>query len=80
MTKNTIAAAAKKAREGKSHWRVSSTLFSSLRKDVWLEPLEQFKGANLQTYQPKSAEEQIREELKAKKLPHYVDLGRFLMP
>lgn len=34
----------KRKAENKSLWRVSSTLFSHLRSDEWLEPLPQFKN------------------------------------
>jgi hypothetical protein len=44
VTEETKAATEKAKREGKSLWRVSSTMFSSIRYDEMLQPLDIFKG------------------------------------
>lgn len=47
-------------------WRVSSTLFSHIRSNVILEPLEHYKNAeSLKKYPSILTHEQVKEELKA---------------
>ena len=51
----------KRKQENKSLWRVSSTLFSHLRSDDWLEPLPQYKNDK---YPRIKVGEQVQNELK----------------
>ena len=68
VTDNTLAAAQKKITNGKSHWRVSSTLFSNIRDDVLLKPLDIFRGQkDYHKYPPVLSTDQIQEEVMAKK-------------
>lgn len=47
-------------------WRVSSTLFSQIRQNVILEPLEKYKTTeSLKNYPPILCRDQVAEELKA---------------
>lgn len=66
VSDDTLAAAAKAKAEGRSLWRVSSTMFSTLRYDVTMKPMTRF--ANLpeaKNYQPISTYKFVEEELKA---------------
>lgn len=45
VTEETQAAVAKAKKEGRSLWRVSSTMFSSIRYDETLKPLDVFRGS-----------------------------------
>lgn len=63
----TLAVIEKRKRENKSLWRVSSTLFSHLRSDDWLEPLPQFKN---DAYPRIKVGEQVEKELKVIQLSH----------
>ena len=57
---------AQKKAEGKSLWRVSSTLFSHIQSDQVLEPLGKFISDETKSkYPPKYAGDQVREELEA---------------
>lgn len=57
---------AQKKAEGKSLWRVSSTLFSHIQSDQILEPLGKFATQEAKAkYSPKYAGDQVREELEA---------------
>ncbi len=68
VTENTVAAAEKKRQLGKSLWRVSSTLFSNVRDDVVLRPLDIFKGLkDYNSYPPVLSSDQIEEEVRAKR-------------
>lgn len=61
----------KAKKEGRSTWRVSSTLFAHIRSDAILEPLPKFKSEpNASSYKPMTAGEQVEEELKAINLFH----------
>jgi isopenicillin N synthase-like dioxygenase len=52
--------------EGKSTWRISSTLFAHIRQDCILEPLNKFSTTESKAiYKPISAGEQVEEELRA---------------
>jgi len=65
-TDATKAAFEKAKKEGKSTWRVSSTLFGHMRSDVILEPLGHFATASSKNkYKSISAAEQVEEEIKA---------------
>jgi len=56
----------KSQEEKKSLWRVSSTLFSQIRQNVILEPLEKFKNSeNIKKYPPILTKDQVAQELKA---------------
>jgi len=55
----------KAVKNGKSTWRISSTLFSHIRQDVILGPLEQFKNLEgASKYKYISAKEQVLDELR----------------
>lgn len=45
VTKDTLEAVERAKREKRSLWRVSSTMFSSIRYDETLKPLEMFKNS-----------------------------------
>jgi isopenicillin N synthase-like dioxygenase len=66
VSDKTLASIEKAKAAGKSNlWRVSSTLFSQMRYDSILEPLEQFSTAeNLKKYPPTLTYEQVEEELR----------------
>ena len=56
----TSAIIAKRAAEGKSLWRVSSTLFSHMQSDQILQPLGQYATAeSIAKYPPKMAGQQV---------------------
>ena len=65
VNKNTREVIAKHRNENKSLWRVSSTLFSHLRSDEWLEPLPQFKN---DAYPRIKVGEQVKRELQSLEL------------
>ena len=50
VTPETLEAVAKAKAEGRSLWRVSSTMFSSIRYDEMLKPLDIFKGTVDEAY------------------------------
>jgi isopenicillin N synthase-like dioxygenase len=63
---STRAAAARARREGKSLWRVSSTMFGTVRSDAKLTPLERFASEPLaHQYPPLPAGQQVLNELMA---------------
>eukprot|EP00603_Paraphysomonas_imperforata_P005917 CAMPEP_0114427108 /NCGR_PEP_ID=MMETSP0103-20121206/8164_1 /TAXON_ID=37642 ORGANISM="Paraphysomonas imperforata, Strain PA2" /NCGR_SAMPLE_ID=MMETSP0103 /ASSEMBLY_ACC=CAM_ASM_000201 /LENGTH=378 /DNA_ID=CAMNT_0001596131 /DNA_START=64 /DNA_END=1200 /DNA_ORIENTATION=+ len=69
VTEPTQVVIAKKKAEGKSLWRVSSTLFGHIQSDQLLEPLEHFStSASRQAYPPILTGDQVETELKAIKL------------
>lgn len=45
VTPETVAAAERAKKEGRSLWRVSSTMFSGIRYDNMLQPLDMFKDS-----------------------------------
>jgi len=56
----------KKEGDKKSLWRISSTLFSQIRQDVMLQPLDHFKTQETLTkYPPILTRDQVANELKA---------------
>jgi hypothetical protein len=64
-TSEVEAAKDKALKEGRIPWRVSSTLFSHIRHDVDLEPLEKFKTAETIHKYPKiKAYDYVEKELK----------------
>jgi len=69
VSEQTIAAVEKCKEEGKSLWRVSSTLFSNIASDHLLQPLEKYRNAaTLQRYPPILTGHQVEAELKMIKL------------
>ena len=59
----------KAVKEGRIPWRISSTLFSHIREDVVLEPIDQFKSEpNAKKYTPILVKDYISKELKDIKL------------
>lgn len=62
----------KRKQENKSLWRVSSTLFSHLRSDDWLEPLPQYRNDK---YPKIKVGEQVQRELQDIQLSHNEDSG-----
>lgn len=66
VSDKTLASIEKAKAAGKTNlWRVSSTLFSQMRYDSILEPLEQFSTAeNLKKYPPTLTYQQVEEELR----------------
>lgn len=53
-------------KDGKSLWRVSSTMFSGIRYDEMLEPINEFNTPeNLKKYPPVLTADQVEEELRA---------------
>mmetsp|Transcript_13910 Transcript_13910/g.11885 ORF Transcript_13910/g.11885 Transcript_13910/m.11885 type:complete len:86 (-) Transcript_13910:141-398(-) len=70
-TDKTKAAFEKAKQEGKSTWRVSSTLFSHIRVEEHLEPLGHFSNPeSVKQYPRVTAEEQVEEEIRAISLMH----------
>ena len=66
VTEETIKAAEKAKAEGRSLWRVSSTMFSSIRYDEILKPLDIFKNSkDYNKYPPILTSDQVEAELKA---------------
>lgn len=57
----------KRKKDDKSLWRVSSTLFSHLRSDDWLEPLPQYRNV---AYPRIQVGNQVQKELKEIQLSH----------
>lgn len=69
VSPNTAAIIEKRRIEGKSLWRVSSTLFSHMQSDQILQPLGQYATPeSIAKYLPKMAGQQVKEELDAIKL------------
>lgn len=69
VTPETVSAIEKTKTEGKSLWRVSSTLFSHIASDNTLEPLDKFRTKeSLEKYPPTKAGTQVQQELAAIKL------------
>jgi isopenicillin N synthase-like dioxygenase len=65
----TVDAVAKAKKEGKSIWRVSSTLFSHIASDQTLQPLGKFETKeSLQQFPPVKAGTQVQNELSMIKL------------
>lgn len=66
VSDETLAAAEKAKAEGKSLWRVSSTMFSTLRYDVTMKPMTRFASLpEAKNYPPISTYKYVEEELKA---------------
>lgn len=66
VSDDTLQAVSKARAEGKSLWRVSSTMFSTLRYDVEMKPLPRFAALpESKNYPPISTYEYVQEELKA---------------
>lgn len=69
VSKETLEVYERRKNEGKSLWRVSSTLFSHVASDKTLKPLEKFATPEtLQNYPAILAGQQVREELNKIKL------------
>mmetsp|Transcript_414 Transcript_414/g.686 ORF Transcript_414/g.686 Transcript_414/m.686 type:complete len:359 (-) Transcript_414:282-1358(-) len=69
VSDRTLAAIEKAEKEGRSTWRVSSTLFAHIASDNTLEPLGKFsKAEDASKYPATKAGKQVSEELKAIKL------------
>lgn len=65
VTEKTLEAAEKAKKDGRSLWRVSSTMFSQIRLDEVLEPLGQFSDKERrEMYPPTVTYEQVADELK----------------
>lgn len=66
VTEDTLKAVERAKQEKRSLWRVSSTMFSSIRYDEMLKPLDIFKGtADYDKYPPVLTSDQVEAELKA---------------
>lgn len=69
FTEKAAEVLAKNKEEGKSSWRVSSTLFSHIRSEVSIAPLEELKHVHVEGAKDKYYEitsiEKTMEELKA---------------
>ena len=66
VSEDTLKFAEKAKQDGKSLWRVSSTLFSALNYKTVLEPLPEFKNQpEAKNYTPISCYKFVEEELKA---------------
>ena len=66
VDENTQAVACAARSAGKSLWRVSSTMFGTVRSDATLEPLERFKSEpGAHSYPPIAAGQQVLNELTA---------------
>lgn len=66
VTEDTLKAVEKAKIEGKSLWRVSSTMFSTLRYDVLMKPLPRFASMpEAKNYPPILTYKHVEEELKA---------------
>lgn len=78
VTEETLRAAEEARKEGRSRWRVSSTMFSAIRYDEILKPLDIYKDsvvsynhqADYNKYPPILSSLQVEEELKAIELLH----------
>ena len=69
VTEATLAAVEKRRKEGKSLWRVSSTLFAHLSSDEILQPLYHFKTPEAEAkFPPVEAGAQVQRELELIKL------------
>jgi len=69
VSEETLAAANRAKEEGRSLWRISSTLFSNIASDHMLEPIGKFKNAaTSQRYPSILTGHQVQEELKMIKL------------
>lgn len=63
---SAMAAAAKAKGDGKSMWRISSTMFGTVRSDALLQPFETFQAEpNAHKYPPIKAGQQVLNELMA---------------
>jgi hypothetical protein len=67
VTPETLKTIEKRREEGRSLWRISSTLFSHIASDVILQPLAHFADAPgaAAEYPPKPAGVQVADELAA---------------
>jgi hypothetical protein len=66
---DTVNAVEKAKAEGRSLWRISSTLFFHIASDQVLQPLSKFATAEAaQKYQPKFTGKMVEEELESIKL------------
>eukprot|EP00762_Andalucia_godoyi_P006724 ANDGO_06205.mRNA.1 hypothetical protein DFA_10003 len=66
VTEDTLAAWERAKQEGRSEWRVSSTLFSHIASDVTLQPVGPFATEEaLAKYPPTDAGKQVADELQA---------------
>ena len=72
----TIKVIEKRKAEGKSLWRISSTLFGHIQSDQILEPLDKFKNEDSsRKFPPIATGDQVLEELKAIKLGEGYELN-----
>lgn len=66
VSEDTLRAAAKAKKEGKSLWRVSSTMFSHIKHDIMMRPLPAFESQpEAKNYPPILTNSYVEEELKA---------------
>jgi len=71
VNEGTLKAVEEAKKEGRSLWRVSSTMFSSIRYDEMLEPLGIFATKeSIEDYPAVKAYDQVANELKAIGLLH----------
>lgn len=71
VSEETLKAVEKAKKEGRSLWRVSSTMFSSIRYDEVLKPLDIFKDhPDYSKFPPILTADQVEAELKAIELLH----------
>lgn len=72
VTEEAIKLAKKAKEESKYPWRVSTTMFTSIRYDEYLEPLDKFKNKeSIMKYPNVKVVDQVAEELKS------IDLLKF---
>lgn len=64
VTEQTIAAAASSRRDGRSMWRVSSTMFTHIRSDESLAPVGKFSSSPLASQYDTLAGAQVADELR----------------
>jgi isopenicillin N synthase-like dioxygenase len=69
VVQDTLAAVERAKKEGRSLWRISSTLFGHIASDQTLQPLGKFSNADtLKKYPPTKAGVQVQQELELIKL------------
>jgi len=72
----TLKVIEKRKKEGKSLWRISSTLFGHIQSDQVLEPLDHFKNdESVRKFPPIITGDQVLDELKAIKLGNGYELN-----
>ena len=81
MSDKTVTAHEKAQEEGKSHWRVSSTLFANFRSDVICEPISElnhlFSADAISRYPRRTAEDILLTELQATSMMSEKETERF---